>query len=224
MRANRKVIFFVVIGGLFSLLAIAGATLIIRRAAQGRTYRSVTAIPHRRVGLLLGCGKTLANGRENLYFRNRILAAAALLRAEKIDYLIVSGDNRTRAHDETTDMKNSLVKLGVPADRIYGDYAGFRTLDSVVRAKEIFGQTELTVISQKFHNERAIFIARRRGIDAVGFDAADVDAYAGFKTNCREQLARVRTVLDVLLLRTRPKYLGPKIMIGEPPVAADGPR
>jgi len=111
-------------------------------------------------------------------------------------------------------MKASLMEVGVPSERIYCDYAGFRTLDSVVRAREVFGQTEITVVSQEFHNRRAIFIARHRGLDAIGFNAADVDARDSFKTSCREQLARVNTLLDMFLFSRQPKFLGPKVTLG----------
>jgi SanA protein len=118
-------------------------------------------------------------------------------------------------YDEATDMKNALIQAGIPAEKIYCDFAGFRTLDSIVRAKAIFDQTELTVISQAFHNQRAIYIARYTGIDAIGFNAKEVNAYHSSSTKFREQFARVKTVLDLCLLGTQPKFLGPKIAIGE---------
>jgi len=110
-------------------------------------------------------------------------------------------------------MKDSLVQAGVPAARIYCDYAGFRTLDSIVRAREIFGQTEITVISQEFHNERAIFIARYRGVDAIGFNAPEVDAYDSFKTKCRELIARANMLLDLFVFGRAPRFLGDKVTI-----------
>ena len=112
-------------------------------------------------------------------------------------------------------MKRELMDAGVPADRIYCDYAGFRTLDSVVRVMEVFGQNRVTIISQKFHNQRAIYIARHEGIDAIGFNARDVDTYNSLRTRVREQFARVKTVLDVCLLKTRPKFTGSQIWIGK---------
>lgn len=197
-----------------SALAVFGSGALIRRAAAGRTYTDVAAVPARKVGLVLGCVSKLADGRRNLFFEYRVQAAAALYHAGKVRYLIVSGDNHIRTYDEATDMREELIRLGVPAERIQCDYAGFRTFDSVVRAKEVFGETELTVISQCFHNERAIFIAQHKGLDLVGFNARDVGATGGFLTICREQLARVRTVLDVYVLSTRPRFLGVKIQIG----------
>ena len=185
----------------------------VARAAKGRTYSDVELIPHRRVGLVLGCPKQLSNGVPNLFFRNRIAAAAELYRHGKVDYLIVSGDNRVHGYDEPTDMKDALLDKGVPADRIYLDYAGFRTLDSVVRAKQIFGQDTITVISQRFHNQRAIFLASHRGIDAIGFNAPEVEFRYSFKTRCREQFAKVKAVLDIYLFRKQPHFLGQKVVI-----------
>ncbi len=189
---------------------------LVSDSARGRTYSDTDSIPHRRVGVVLGCSKYISADYENLFFRNRINAASALFKAGKIDYLLVSGDNHTKGYDETTDMRDSLIEAGVPVEKIYCDFAGFRTLDSVVRSKEIFCETQITVISQEFHNQRAIFIAKGKGVDAIGFNAEDVGAYNGFITKSREQLARVRTVMDLYLFNTGPKFLGPKIAIGGP--------
>jgi SanA protein len=117
-------------------------------------------------------------------------------------------------YDEAKDMKAALMEPGVPAAKISCDHAGFRTLDSVVRAREIFGQTEITVISQELPNRRAMFIARHNGVDAIGFNAEDVDAYNRFKSRCREQLAQVDAILDVFLFRRQPTLLGAKVAVG----------
>jgi SanA protein len=204
----------------FVLLAICVVSLtigrvMISRAAEGRTYSDVDHIPYRRVGLVLGCPRQLSNGSPNYFFKNRIDAAADLFQHRKVDYLIVSGDNHVHGYDEPTDMKNALLDKGVPSDRIYLDYAGFRTLDSVVRAKEIFGQNTITVVSQRFHNQRAIFLASHHGIDAIGFNAKEVEARYSFKTRCREQFAKVKAVLDVYVFRKQPHFLGQKVIIGE---------
>lgn len=206
------------IAALTALLALAatiGASALIQKAAKGRTYSDVSSIPYRRVGILLGCSQRLADGRANLFFAYRIAAAAQLIGAHKVDYLIVSGDNHLVGYDESSDMKRALVSAGVPAGRIYCDFAGFRTLDSIVRPRQVFGQTSVTVISQEFQNQRAIYIARKEGMDALGFNAREVASYNSFRTILREQFARVRTVLDVRLFGTRPKFLGPRITIGD---------
>ena len=193
---------------------IGGASVIVSRGAEGRTFSDVAEIPARNVGLVLGCSRVLPDGRLNMFFENRILAATQLFQAGKVRYLVVSGDHHTVDYDEPRDMKESLVKAGLPAERIYCDYAGFRTLDSVVRVREIFDQSRVTIISQKFHNERAIYIAEHRGIDAIGFNAPEVDAYNSFKTKCRELLARANMLMDLFVVRRQPKFLGVKIEIG----------
>ena len=92
------------------------------------------------------------------------------------------------------------------------DFAGLRTLDSVVRAKEIFGQSAFIIISQEFHNERAVFLARKNGIEAYGYNAKDVNKQAGFKTNVREYFTRAKVFFD-FLLDIEPKHDGPKVII-----------
>jgi SanA protein len=194
--------------------AVVGATALVNRAAAGRTYTNLNAIPHRRVGLVLGCAEFVGGHWENPFFANRVAAAASLYHAGKVEFLIVSGDNHVRGYDEPSDMKRSLVLAGVPADRIYCDYAGFRTLDSVVRVQAVFGQRSVTIVSQGFHNRRAIFLARHHGIDAIGFDAREVDAASGFTTRVREQIAKVGAVFDVYVFHRQPRFLGPKVDVG----------
>ena len=202
------------------LVWIVVASTAVQRGTRGRTYSDVSAIPARRVGLVLGCSRLLGDGRRNAFFDNRIQAAAELFRAHKVEYLVVSGDNHVRGYDEPSDMKASLVQAGVPAERVFCDYAGFRTLDSVVRVREIFGQTAVIIISQEFHNQRAIFIAQHHGVDALGFNAPDVDAYNSFKTKCRELVARANMMLDLFVFRRAPRFLGQRVML---PAIAPGP-
>jgi SanA protein len=129
----------------------------------------------------------------------------------------VSGDNDTRGYDEPTDMKRALIQDGVPADKVYCDYAGFRSLDSIVRAKKVFGQERVTIVSQRFHNERCLYLAQSSGLDAVAFNAAGIRFEWALKTYIREAFARVKAVLDVNLLGVGPKFLGPAVSLDEPP-------
>lgn len=175
--------------------------------AKGLSYNNVDSIPKNKVGLVLGASRLAPSGNINQFYKHRVDAAVALYKARKIEYILVSGDNSRKDYDEPTDFKNELIEKGIPAERIFLDYAGFRTLDSIVRAKEIFGQDSLTIISQKFHNERAIYIAQHFDIDAIAFNAKDV-----FKRPAREYLARAKASLD-LLFNVEPKFLGDKIAI-----------
>ncbi|GLB50183.1 SanA/YdcF family protein [Neptunitalea lumnitzerae] len=175
-------------------------------------YSTTETIPYNKVGLLLGTGKYLSNGNINLYYQYRIDAAFELYKSGKISNILISGDNGTDDYNEPLEMKNDLIALGVPEDHIFLDYAGFRTLDSVVRCKNIFGQESITVISQQFHNERAIYLANANQIEAVGYNAKDVEVSYGLKTQVREKLARCKMMLD-LMFGKKPKYGGDTIEI-----------
>ncbi|NJM37390.1 MAG: DUF218 domain-containing protein [Akkermansiaceae bacterium] len=179
-------------------------------ASRGRLFTEVADLPKTKVGLVFGTTDRI-EGRENLYFRYRMDAAMKVWESGKIQTLIVSGDNRTQYYNEPEKMRQALVERGLPANRIVCDYAGLRTLDSVVRAKEIFGLRSVLFISQRFQNERAIYLAKAHGMDAYGFNAEDVNAQTGMKTNIREIGARVKMWLDVNFLKTRPKHLGEKV-------------
>ena len=175
------------------------------------TSDKIEDIPNYSTALVLGTGKLLVNGEENPYFSYRIESAAQLYKAQKVKYFILSGDNHVGTYNEPQDMKDALVSKGVHPSAIFLDYAGFRTLDSVVRSSKIFGQNQLIVISQKFHNERAIYIAQHLGLRAYGFNAKDVTGDLGFKTNAREWLARVKLFIDLYITHAKPKFLGDKI-------------
>jgi SanA protein len=149
----------------------------------------------------------------NPHFQNRIEAAAKLYHNKKVKHLLVSGDNHVAGYDEPTEMRDWLLKLGVPDSAMTLDYAGFRTLDSVARAKNVFGQTRLTVITDDFHAQRALFLSRSYGIDAVAFLSEPVPLKYSRSTRMREWLARVKAVLDVYALHVGPRYSGPKIEI-----------
>ncbi len=177
------------------------------------SFDEISKVDRMKVGLVLGTSKYTAGGRENIFYRNRMDAAIDLYTSCKIEKIIVSGDNGTHAYNEPRMMFQDLVKAGIPAENIYLDYAGFRTLDSVVRAHKIFNQSSFLIISQSFHNERALFIARSKGIEASAFNARAVSFGLSPKTYVREKLARVKAVLDIYLLGTSPKFLGEKEVI-----------
>lgn len=203
-----------IIGALaFLLLAlIIIANTIISSFAGGKLYNDVSSIPENKVGLVLGTSKYIKNSNINGYYQYRINAAAELYHAGKVEFILVSGDNRHRSYNEPQTFKNDLVKKGIPEEKIFLDYAGFRTLDSMVRAKEVFGQENITVISQQFHNERAIYLAEKRGLNAIGFNAKDVNLRSGIKVKTREYLARVKVFAD-LLFSKQPHFLGEQIEI-----------
>lgn len=194
------------------LALIVLSTLVIEISSGGKTFEDTRAIPKNKVGLLLGTASRLVEGGNNPFYTHRIDAALALFEAGKIDFILVSGDNGTIYYNEPGTIKKDLIARGVPEERIYLDHAGFRTLDSVVRAKIIFGLDSVTIISQEFHNERAIFLAGRKGLKAIGFNARDIGGTHGLKVHFREYFARVKVFLD-LLLNTQPRFYGQKIEI-----------
>lgn len=178
-------------------------------------YDSVETVPQNHCALVLGTSKYTTSGEINPYYKYRMEAAVALYEADKVSYIIVSGDNRYNNYNEPATMYRDLVKAGISKNAIVLDYAGFRTLDSVVRCQKVFGQDKFTIVSQAFHIRRALFVARCKGIDAVGFTAEGVSLKRGLKVNLREIAARVGVVLDILTNR-QPYFLGEPIAI--PPV------
>jgi SanA protein len=203
-RARTLLLGVIVSGALF----IAIANFIILSQNSDRLFTKETDAPIRPVALVLGASPTLSDGRANLHFESRINAAAQLFHAGKVRHLLVSGDNRRVDYDEPTAMKNALVARGVPATAITCDYAGLRTLDSVVRAHRIFGIKKLTIVTQRYHNARALAIAHHEGLDAIGFCSADVNLRDSLRTEIREVLARAATILDLHVLRRGPRHLG----------------
>lgn len=213
----RKLVKRLFLIGLVALLlgglTMAGSYWMVEQSGRGKCYNSAAEVPTNDVALVLGTGKTTKRGYTNLYFKYRMQAAAQLYKSGKVQHLLLSGDNHTKGYDEPTDMRNFLIELGVPASAITLDYAGFRTLDSVVRAKEVFGQQSITIVSQRFHNERALFLARKHGIDAVALNAKDVPKQYHRYGMVREVLARTKAMLDVYVLHTDPKFLGEPVTI-----------
>lgn len=194
------------------IIGILSCNIYVEIISGEKMFTDVNEIPSNKVGLLLGTSKYVQGGNINLYYKFRIEAAVELYNSGKIKYILVSGDNGSDYYDEPTTFKNDLIAAGIPENRIFLDYAGFRTLDSVIRSKEIFQLDSFTVISQKFHNERAITIAHAKGIKAIGFNAKDVGGRSGIKVKVREMLARVAMCLD-LVFGKQPKFLGEEITI-----------
>jgi len=133
---------------------------------------------------------------------------------EKIEYILVSWDNSTQQYNETDFMIRDLIATWIPEEKIYGDYAGFRTLDSIIRAREVFGQESYIIISQEFHLERALFLAKSKGIEAIWYVAKDVPVRRAPRVWIRERLARVKMMIDIIFW-VEPKFLGEAIVIWE---------
>lgn len=193
------------------VLVFAGAMLVlvcnwwVVRTTEGQIYFKIDQLPANDVGLVLGTSKFVRTGKENLFFRYRMEATARLWKEGKVKYLILSGNNDSEYYNEPADMQQALVRLGVPASVMTLDYAGYRTFDSVVRCKDVFNQDKITIISQNFHNARALYIGNHEGIEAVAFAAQDVPDGYSLRTLIREYLARPYALLDVYVLRPQPQ-------------------
>jgi SanA protein len=209
---RKKKIFLIsgiVLGSI--LLTITSMNIWVVASTNSRITSDLSKLPNSDVALVLGTSRYLGPGQENPFFSNRIDAAAQLYLSGKVRKLLVSGDNGTEQYNETEQMRRALIEKGVPEKDIVMDYAGFRTFDSVVRSKAVFGQSKIIIVSQHFHLQRSLFIANKHGIDAWGYEAADPPHDGMYKrVMFREVFARVSAVLDCYLLGTQPKYPGPK--------------
>src|ERR1041385_2348772 len=156
------------------------------RSVDSRVFRELSALPDNDVALVLGTGKYTRGGWINRHFRTRTEAAARLFHEGKVRHLLLSGDNHIKGYDEPTDMKQALLDLGVPESAMTLDYAGFRTLDSVVRAKKVFGRRKLTIVTDDFHAHRAVFLCKHTGIDAVAFCSEKIPSRFSAKSRLRE--------------------------------------
>ena len=184
------------------------------KEAQPYIYSDVRKIPAKKAVLVLGCSKYLRGNRINYFYKYRIEATVKLFKAGKVKAIVVSGDNGSKYYDEPTQMRDDLVKAGIPSRYIQLDYAGFRTLDSIVRAEAIFDLKDYIIVSQRFHLERAIYIAHAKEQKVLGFVAK------GFKNTIwakrmrrRELLARVKALFDVHVFGVEPKFYGKKVLV-----------
>ena len=206
-RIIRRLLLVFACAAFLGILALFAADRHVEHFAAGRVYSDVEAVPAREYGMVPGTSRLVHGKHLNTYFFCRIHAAVELYRAGKIRKIIVSGDNSRTDYNETGDMERELIAEGVAPEDVLSDFAGFRTLDSVVRARNLFGASEITVISQRFHCERAIYLAARNGIDAVGFEADEVAPQAiRLRLAVREAFARVMAVLDAEVLNTKPHF------------------
>lgn len=195
--------------GLFVLFC----NLWVLLSTQSRIYDSVTAVKSNAVGLVLGTSKKVAPDKANPHFEHRMAAAAELYREGKVRHLLVSGDGVSKYYNEPRDMTVRLIELGVDKAAISSDNAGLRTLDSIIRAEKIYNMEKITIISDGFHVNRALFIARKAGLDAIAFSSRPVQLKHSAKTRLREYLARVLVVLDLYVFDTQPETLGEPVGI-----------
>lgn len=212
LAKRRKVLRWIGIGLALTICSLIIVNQVVLSSTAGRIYTSTDSVPSRPVALVLGTSPTVA-GRKNLFFERRMDAAAKLYRSGKVKAIFVSGDNGSVYYDEPGAMQKALVQRGVPTSAITQDHAGFRTLDSVLRAKRVFGVKAVTLVTDDFHLPRALFIARHEGLDAVGFQTKPLPPSVSPKTYVREVGSRALMFVDLYVLKREPKFGGPPIAI-----------
>jgi SanA protein len=210
MNGWRKLKIGLVILLVATFLFVVAANWWVIKSTEDKVITDISTFKGPNVALVLGTSNKLRNGSANPFFQNRIKAAAELYHEGKVSHFILSGDNRSIYYNEPMDMKKAMVMLGVPDSAITLDYAGLRTLDSIVRSKEIFGQDKITIITQPFHSYRALFISNFYDIEAVALVAQEPTSETTFNVYIREYFARTKAVLDLYVLKTAPRHLGEK--------------
>ncbi|TNF43525.1 MAG: vancomycin resistance protein [Epsilonproteobacteria bacterium] len=203
-----KWIFWIV---LLMFLGVFSIDLYMSKHAEAEIYNDFNKVPSKKAALVLGTAKYMIGGGKNYFYTYRIRAAAELFKRGKVKAIVVSGDHSTKYYNETGKMQKDLINAGVPAKYITLDPLGLRTLDSIVRAEAIFDLKDYIIVSQRFHLERALFIAKAKGQKVIGFMAKDIPGTAAaYRMKAREYLARAKAFLDVYILHTIPKFDGKK--------------
>lgn len=203
-----KVLKVLVLLGILALLFVIATNIWVVASTRNRVITS-DEVEKETLALVLGTSKRTAKGAANPFFVERMNTAALLHSQKKIDHILVSGDNGSKYYNEPMDMLKALGDLNIPKQDITLDYAGFRTFDSIVRAKEVFQQDDILIVTQRFHCYRALFISDHFSIEARAV-TADSDRAIGGYLLTREILARTLAVIDLYILDRKPKYLGEK--------------
>ncbi len=208
IRNRKAILILIAFVFLLSLSALFYANSRVNSETDKYIYKNLNDVPVARVGLVLGTSRYTSSGKSNPFFYNRIQAAKALFYSGKVQYLLLSGDNRYFSYNEPREMRKELLRMGIPDSVIVMDFAGFRTLDSVVRGKKVFKLNRFIIISQEFHGRRAVYIARHHDIDAIAYVANDPTSEYTWTVELREYFARVAMLLDLYLFETKPYFLG----------------
>jgi len=169
-------------------------------STKDRIYDSVDEVTYNEVGLVLGTSNRTKDGGENQFFKERMNTAAQLIKSGKIDKIIVSGDNRTKYYNEPIMMQSALIELGVPKDKIILDAGGFRTIESIKNAKNEFGLTNLTIVTQEFHGYRALFISNHFKLNAQVVRTKRLPLKESGNVRLREFFARIKAFTDLYIL------------------------
>ncbi len=203
---------------LLGLAGLLGTNVLVLGIGKKRIEADLQRLPKGAAGLVLGTAPRLPGGSgPNPFFEARMDAAAQLYRAGVVNRLLLSGDNRRADYNEPVAMRDALRQRGLPDSAFTLDYAGFRTLDSIVRAQKVFQLSkDLIVITDDFHLPRALFIAEQTGLPALGFAAQPVAWKRSYRTRIREYLSRTRACLDIYWWKTPPHFLGDPVPLPVP--------
>ena len=197
MKRKRQILYFSIAILVILAIIVALCNISVDRNAEGRTFSNINDVPTMQTALLLGTNpKTRDGKRPSSFYLARINATAELYKHGKFRQLIISGDKR-EGYDEPQTMRHDLIERGVPDSIIMMDGQGYRTLLSLKNSKQYFGIHDMIIISQKWHNERSIFLADKMNIKAVGYNADDVSHPRAIWTHIRELLARVKLFIDL---------------------------
>lgn len=200
---RRRLLLALAVGVAAFVGACLVSSVIVDRSAGGRTY-AIADVPPRAIAIVPGAG-VFPDGTPSPILEDRLACARDLLRAGKVQEVLVSGDHGARSYDETGAMRRWLLAAGVPEVRIKLDHSGFRTLDTMARAARVYGVEGAVICSQRVYLGRAVFLARAFGIDAVGVEA-DTRLYLGRRVAVlREAVARLAAVIDVHVLHRGPR-------------------
>ncbi|MDQ3244967.1 MAG: YdcF family protein [bacterium] len=210
---KHKFVLFLLLSFLIIVLGITSVVIFIKIKSHSFIYTTAEKIPHMLVAIIPGAYVT-KNGTLSPVLEDRVNSAIKLYNTQKVDKILVTGDNSTLIYNEVNPVRNYLLNKGVLDQDIFLDHAGFDTYSSMYRAKNIFLIDSAIIVTQSFHLPRAVFTARVLGINALGYDA-DHGTYL-FKNNIREYFANVKAVLN-LISKRKPKYLGDEI-----PINGDG--
>ncbi|WFQ81096.1 outer membrane permeability protein SanA [Xenorhabdus sp. SF857] len=211
-------------GFIFIIAVLILAAIMLDRWVSWKTapyiFDDVRQLPEREVGMVLGTSKYYKTGTYNQYYLYRIQGAVNAYNSGKVKYLLLSGDNAQHSYNEPITMRKDLIKAGIPASNIVMDFAGFRTLDSVVRTRKVFDTNDFTIITQRFHCERALFIAMHFGIEAQCYVVPSPKNMMTIRL--REVLARLGALTDLYILKREPRFLGPLMPIPAPHTVPTG--
>lgn len=175
------------------LIVDALTTYIVR----DKVYTDMQQLPHREYAVVLGTAKFYSKDVPNEYYKYRLETATSLIQHNKVDKLLLSGDNKTPYYNEPKTMTNDLLKMGLSGNQIRQDYAGYSTFDSIIRAKQVYKLPPFTIVSQKFHCERALLVAKFRDIDAICYAAKYPEG--AYQVRIREIVARSAMVFRLLI-------------------------